>query len=269
MNKPQKAYSAYQLISVATVANTLARCRSIAGLEALQQLAEAVERGSLCADLYPQHDPCFYGGNSDLIGKPTSNSPGIWRKLATKTAERYKGGVVDFSYPPAASTWHLLADDVFAFANSSALTVRAAAAMRELAIRYKAELGDLQGDATELHDKRQSLNGQSELANVGTVTEIQGQAAAVVAVGDGAAKRRARKPSIETVALDYMRKVYQAGHFQSAAKFHKHLCKNTEEEASPFEMGTGANGRRLFCPGAASFFEEGTLGKMWRKIRAA
>jgi hypothetical protein len=157
MNKPKKAYSAYQLISVATVANTLARSRSIAGLESLQQLAEAVTSGSLCADLYTPHDPCFNGGNSDLIGKPTSNSHGIWRRLATKSAERYKGDVDDFRYPSAASTWHLLADDVFEFANNSALNARAAAAMRELAIRYKAELGDLQGDEVGPMTTRQKL----------------------------------------------------------------------------------------------------------------
>lgn len=178
MNKPQKAYSAYQLISVATVANTLALSRSIAGLEALQQLAEAVTSGSLCADLYPPHAPCFNGGNSDLIGKPSSNSPGIWLNLATKSAERYKGDVDDFSYPPAASTWHLLADDVFAFANSTALTVRAAAAMRELAIRYKAELGDLQGDAA------MATAPDTQNAPVGGVGALGGMETAKAGPGD-------------------------------------------------------------------------------------
>lgn len=149
MNKPQKAYSAYQLISVATVANTLALSRNIAGLEALLQLAEAVERGSLCADLYPSHDRSSIGLNLDLFGKPAGNSPGIWRRLAKKSVELYGGDVDDFSCPPAVSTWHLLAGDVFEFANNSTLNARAAAAMRELAIRYKPELGDFQGDVAE------------------------------------------------------------------------------------------------------------------------
>lgn len=82
-------------------------------------------------------------------------------------------------------------------------------------------------------------------------------------------KRRKKKPSIESVALDYMRKEYQTAQFQSAAKFHKHLIKTAGLDKSPFEMGTGINARKLFCPAASSFFDEGTLGKMWAKIRAA
>ena len=81
-------------------------------------------------------------------------------------------------------------------------------------------------------------------------------------------KRRKKKPSIESVAFDYMRNEYQSAQFQSAAKFHKHLIKTAGLEKSPFEMGTGTNARKLFCPAASSFFEEGTLSKIWAKIRA-
>lgn len=93
------------------------------------------------------------------------------------------------------------------------------------------------------------------------------QAAPVVTAGNGPAKSRTKKPSIETVALSYMREIYKAGQYQSASKFHKHLCRTTDSENSPFEMGTGANARKLFCPDAGSFFDVGTLGKMWPKIR--
>jgi hypothetical protein len=86
--------------------------------------------------------------------------------------------------------------------------------------------------------------------------------------GDGIERRREKKPTIEAVALDYMREVYRAGQFQSAAKFHKHLTQTAEATGSPFEMGTGNNARKLFCPAASSFFDSGTLGKMWAKIRA-
>ena len=91
----------------------------------------------------------------------------------------------------------------------------------------------------------------------------------VVPVSDGPAKRRATKPSIEVVALDYMREAYKAGQFQSAAKFHKHLLNTAGVKGSPFELGTGENARKLFCPIASSFFDPGTLSKMWAKIRAA
>lgn len=90
----------------------------------------------------------------------------------------------------------------------------------------------------------------------------------VVVASDSPAKRRPKKQSIEAVSLDYMRKVYQSAQFASAAKFHKHLCTTAGANGSPFEMGTGANARKLFCPAAGSFFDVGTLGKMWPKIRA-
>ena len=83
-----------------------------------------------------------------------------------------------------------------------------------------------------------------------------------------AAKRSEKKPSIQTVALDYMRAEFKQGQFQSAAKFHKHLIKTAGLDKSPFEMGTGINARNLFCPAASSFFDQGTLGKIWAKIRA-
>jgi len=84
-----------------------------------------------------------------------------------------------------------------------------------------------------------------------------------------APKRRARKPSIEAVALDYMRTEYQKNQcFQSAAAFHKHLIKTAGADGSPFVMGTGKDGGRLFCSAASSFYDAGTLGKLWPKIRA-
>lgn len=91
---------------------------------------------------------------------------------------------------------------------------------------------------------------------------------APVNVDDVPTKRKAKKPSIEKVAFDYMRKEYLAGHFQSAAKFHKHLIQTAGEKGSPFEMGTGSNARKLFCPAASSFYDAGTLGKIWAKIRS-
>lgn len=82
-------------------------------------------------------------------------------------------------------------------------------------------------------------------------------------------KRNKNKPSIETVALDYMCAEFKQGQFQSAAKFHKHLIKSVGVKDSPFEMGTGTNALKLFCPAAGSFFDVGTLGNVWPKIRAS
>ncbi|MGV1046357.1 hypothetical protein [Limnohabitans sp.] len=80
-------------------------------------------------------------------------------------------------------------------------------------------------------------------------------------------KRRAKKLSIESVALTYLVKEYKTNQGTSAAKFHKHLCKTAGTDGSPFEMGTGGNSRKLFCPAARSFFEVGTLGNLMPKIR--
>ena len=81
-------------------------------------------------------------------------------------------------------------------------------------------------------------------------------------------KRRTKKPSVEAVALDYMRAEYRKiRQFQSAAAFHKHLVKTAGVDESPFEIGTGINSRKLFCPAASSFYDPGTLGKIWAKIR--
>lgn len=85
---------------------------------------------------------------------------------------------------------------------------------------------------------------------------------------DGPKKRKAKKPTIEAVALDYMREVYKTGQFPSAASFHKHLTKTAGANESPFQMGTGEHARKLFCPAASSFFDAGTLGKIWAKVRA-
>ena len=116
----------------------------------------------------------------------------------------------------------------------------------------------LRGDYPDSSEIPQSLAKSSGLSKM----------VALENVGDVPTKRKAKKPSIEKVALEYMRTVYKAGHFESAAKFHKHLIKTAGVTGSPFEMGTGPNARKLFCPAASSFYDVGTLGKIWAKIRA-
>lgn len=140
MIEPSKAYSRRQLITVAEVANTLAASRNIAGLEAVQQLAEAVQAGMLCPDVYPPHQQWQHGGDAKRLGKPSTNSPGVWNSLAAASAKRHMGDKDDFNYPPAASTWHVLADDVMEFAGHPSLHAGVCAALRDLAARYKPEL---------------------------------------------------------------------------------------------------------------------------------
>lgn len=139
MSVTKKAYSRRQLITVAEVASAFAKGRDIAGLEAIEQLAQAVQDGHLSADLYPPHQRWVNDGKADRIGIPAENPTEIWRSLSKKSIERHISDKDDFNYPPAALTWHLLADDVFTFANSGTLSNSAAAALRELAVRYKAE----------------------------------------------------------------------------------------------------------------------------------
>lgn len=143
----EKAYSRRQLITVAEVASAFAAARDIAGLEAVQQLAQAVQDGRLCPDLYPPHQRWVNNGQAERIGNPDGNSAAIWGSLSKKSVERHISDKDDFNYPPAASTWHMLADDVFAFADDGTLSRRAAAALRELAVRYKAELGETEDAA--------------------------------------------------------------------------------------------------------------------------
>ena len=120
---------------------------------------------------------------------------------------------------------------------------------------------------TTTDDCRVTGNAVNALADAFFETPAQTATTPAPVVADAPAKRIAKKPSIETVALDYMRKTYKAGYFQSAAKFHKHLIKTAGVADSPFEMATGDNARKLFCPAASSFYDVGTLGKLWAKIR--
>ena len=139
MENKNKAYSSRQLITVAEVATALAHGKDIAGLEAVQALAEAAQVGDLCINLYPPHEKWQNDGNAARIGLPSSNSHQIWKSLAVKSNQRHTSTKADFDYPPAASTYHLLAEDVFAYATCQKLTKQAAMALRDLAVRYKIE----------------------------------------------------------------------------------------------------------------------------------
>ena len=139
MEHKSSTYSSRQLIAVAEVATALALGRDIAGLEAMQALAKAVERGELSSDLYPPHQKWAHGGPA-TSGQTVSNSHQVWRNLAIKSRERHTSDKADFDYPSSASTYHLLANDLFTYANSEVLSKHAAESLRNLAIRYNKEL---------------------------------------------------------------------------------------------------------------------------------
>ena len=121
--------------------------------------------------------------------------------------------------------------------------------------------------AAEVRDANETIDALIAV-KISRLALVERQATATSPAPVVAAKRSEKKPSIETVALDYMRAEFKQGQFQSAAKFHKHLIKTAGVTDSPFEMGTGVNARKLFCPAASSFYDVSTLGKIWAKIRA-
>lgn len=142
MGTQTSTYSQRHLITVAEVASAIAVARGTAGLEELRWLAQQAANGGLTAGLYPPHQQWQHGGNTSRIGTPATNSAGIWRTMGAKAAQLHMSDKDAFNYPAAASTWHLLACDVFEFASCPALSGRAAAALRELAARYSPELAD-------------------------------------------------------------------------------------------------------------------------------
>lgn len=142
METQAESYSQRHLITVAEVASAVAKAKGITGIDALRVLTRHAEGRDLNALLYPPHQPWQHGGNVNRIGAPAENQAGIWRALAVHAAKKHQSDKDAFSYPPAASTWHMLAADVYEFGMCPALSKRVSVALRELATRYSPELGD-------------------------------------------------------------------------------------------------------------------------------
>jgi hypothetical protein len=85
-----------------------------------------------------------------------------------------------------------------------------------------------------------------------------------VTASDGTKKRRHRKPSWATVAMPYMKELYGAGHYKSAAMFYKALVSRAGESNSPFKLVN----RELYCTEAGTTVSDGALGNCWPEIRA-
>jgi hypothetical protein len=81
---------------------------------------------------------------------------------------------------------------------------------------------------------------------------------------DGKTKHRNRKPSWAIVAMPYMKTLFAAGKYKSAAVFYRALIHRVEEPDSPFELVN----RELFCTEAGTTVSEGSLGNAWPEIRA-
>ena len=81
---------------------------------------------------------------------------------------------------------------------------------------------------------------------------------------DGPTKRSNRKPSWATVAMPYMKSLFTAGHYKSAAVFYKALMSRAGESDSPFKLVN----RELYCTEAGTTVSNGALGNVWPEIRA-
>lgn len=87
--------------------------------------------------------------------------------------------------------------------------------------------------------------------------------APVVAAIDGPAKR-SRKPSWSTVAMPYMKSVFNDGKYKSSTVFYKVLLSRADTPNSPFTKLKG----ELYCTEAGTTVAEGTVGTKWKEIRA-
>jgi hypothetical protein len=87
-------------------------------------------------------------------------------------------------------------------------------------------------------------------------------ASGVAAIDDPA--KRSRKPSWSTVAMPYMKSVFNDGKYKSSAVFYKALLSRAGTPGSPFTKLKG----ELYCTEACTTVAEGTVGTKWKEIRA-
>ena len=140
MKARTQAFSYRHLLSVAEIASAIATAKRTAGVDELRKLTQYAESGESSAALYPPHQLWQHGGDANRIGVPTVNASSIWRSLAAKVEGPHMSDKDAFSYPTAASTWHMLAADVYALAQQPAWSALEATVLRELACRYSPKL---------------------------------------------------------------------------------------------------------------------------------
>lgn len=87
---------------------------------------------------------------------------------------------------------------------------------------------------------------------------------APVVVASKPAKRKSRNPSWVVEAMPYMKRLYASGKYRSNSVFYKALKNNVINDDSPFTLVKG----ELYCDKAGSTVAEGTLGNVWKTVRA-
>ena len=119
---------------------------------------------------------------------------------------------------------------------------------------------------TTTNDCRVTGNAVNALADAFTDAPAQSPAtpAPVVTASDGPAKRSNRKPSWATVTMPYMKALFAAGDYKSAAVFYKALMHRAGQSDSPFKVVN----RELYCTEAGTTVSDGSLGNAWPEIRA-
>jgi hypothetical protein len=90
------------------------------------------------------------------------------------------------------------------------------------------------------------------------------QAPAPLVVSSDLPAKRNRKPSWSTVAMPYMKSVFNQGKYKSATAFYRALLSRANTQDSPFTKSAG----ELYCDAAGTTVAEGTLGTKWKEIRA-
>lgn len=134
------------------------------------------------------------------------------------------------------------------------------------------ELISLRAERIEKQAEQQAAAAYAAAAQRGAlkaelpVNAAPAQTAALMAAEpaiDGPAKRRNRKPSWASVAMPYMKSLFTAGHYKSAAVFYKALKSHAGESGSPFKLVN----RELYCTEAGTTVSDGALGNAWPEIR--
>ncbi len=139
-------YDSRWLIQIASVANAIACAEGMSMEGVMKLLLRAVEQGELTSDLYLPHQSWAHSGNMESVGKPIAEGLRVWQSLQKRTtnihtSKQHRITKADFDLPPAASTYHLLADDVANYAGKCSISPVVAQALREMAIQRKPRLG--------------------------------------------------------------------------------------------------------------------------------
>ena len=224
----QSRYDSERLIQVATIANEISRASGLSSHGVIKRLVMAVESGELTSDLYPPFQKWRHGGNPERVEVPISNGVDQWRSIAKQSASLHQSDKDEFNHPNTASTYHILADDLFEYSKVCSIgPSRVKDALMQLAVRYNPDLGDELVVASPL---------PVVLPAPAQTPDTPAPVVALEPDSDGPAKRRTWRD----VAWLYMVKEFNAKQHGTAKEFFKALEKKAGD-GSPFDKGTGGN----------------------------